>query len=243
MNTPEALLRSLGVTAAEHIELETIAWFCGLEVRFAPLAGCDARIVGKGDRGVLTVNSGQSIARQRFSLAHELGHWTLHRGRLMLCHAAEIGDASSEKRGFELDADQFAAALLMPRYLFEPAAAALKGAPWSIADSLAKQFQTSLLATALRMVTLGAWPGWLVCNNVNKRQFAFRAPTVDAFPRPNLELDYRSAAFNMVHAKQVGVHSAQVAGDVWFADADRGLVVEHCRSYPPDRALSFIRLL
>jgi hypothetical protein len=127
LNTPEALLRSLGVTAAEHIELETIAWSCGLEVRFAPLAGCDARIVGKGDRGVLTVNSGQSIARQRFSLAHELGHWTLHRGRLMLCHAAEIGNASSEKRGFELDADQFAAALLMPRYLFEPAAAALKG--------------------------------------------------------------------------------------------------------------------
>lgn len=129
MKTPETLLRSLGIDSAADIELETIAWSCGLVVQYAPLNGCDARIVGKGDRGVLTVNSAQSPARRRFSLAHELGHWQLHRGRLMLCRAEEIEGSISEARGLEMDADRYAAALLMPRYLFLPAAVALKGKP------------------------------------------------------------------------------------------------------------------
>lgn len=225
------------------IELETIAWSCGLAVRYAPLAGCDARIVGKGDRGVLTVNSAQSPARRRFSLAHELGHWQLHRGRLMLCRAEEIEGSVAEARGLELDADQYAAALLMPRYLFVPAAAGLKGKPpWAMADALSAQFQTSLLATALRMITLDIWPGWLVCHTRNGRPFAFKAPSVEDGWRPPIVVDHRSAAFDMVHSNAAGVRSHQVPGDVWFGGAQRRLAAEHCRAYPPDRVLTFVRL-
>jgi hypothetical protein len=224
--------------------LETIAWSCGLAVRYAPLAGCDARIVGKGDRGVLTVNSAQSPARRRFSLAHELGHWQLHRGRLMLCRAEEIEGSVAEARGLELDADQYAAALLMPRYLFVPSAAGLKGKPpWTMVDALSAQFQTSLLATALRMITLDIWPGWLVCHTRNGRPFAFKAPSVDDGGRPPIEVDHRSAAFDMVHSSAAGVRSNQVPGDVWLGGAQRRLAVEHCRAYPPDRVLTFVRLL
>lgn len=244
MKTPETLLRSLGIDSAVDIELETIAWTCGLVVQYAPLNGCDARIVGKGDRGVLTVNSAQSSARRRFSLAHELGHWQLHRGRLMLCRAEEIEGSISEARGFEMDADRYAAALLMPRYLFIPAAIALKGKhPWSMADALAAQFQTSILATALRMINLDVWPGWLVCHTRIGRPFAFKAPSVEDDVRPPKAVDYRSAAFDMVYSNATGVRSSQVPGDVWFAGAQRHLAVEHCRAYPPDRVLTFVRLI
>ena len=244
MKTPETLLRSLGIDSAAGIELETIAWSCGLAVRYAPLQGCDARIVGKGDRGVLTVNSAQSKPRRRFSLAHELGHWQLHRGRLMLCRAEEIEGSMSDARGFELDADQYAAALLMPRFLFVPAATALKGKPpWSLADALATQFQTSLLATALRMIRLDVWPGWLVCHTRTARPFAFRAPSAEDSGYPPVAVDHRSAAFDMVHATAAGVRSHQVPGDVWFGGgAQRRLAIEHCRAYPPDRVLTFVRL-
>lgn len=243
MSTPEALLRSLGVDSPAGIDLETIAWSCGLAVRYAPLNGCDARIVGMGDRGVLTVNSGQGSARQRFSLAHELGHWQLHRGRLMICRAEEIEGSMSEARGLELDADHFAAALLMPRFLFVPAAAALKGKPpWTMAESLAGEFQTSLLATALRMIALDIWPGWLVCHTRNGRPFAFKAPSAEDLGRPPIAVDHRSGAFDIVHAAAAGVCSRQLPGDAWFAGAHRRIAIEHSRAYPPDRALTFVRL-
>ena len=242
MKTPETLLRALGIKSAADIELETIAWSCGLAVQYAPLNGCDARIVGKGDRGFLTVNSAQIPARRRFSLAHELGHWQLHRGRLMLCRAEEIEGSMSQARGLELDADRYAAALLMPSYLFIPAAVALKGKlPWSMADTLAAQFQTSLLATALRMINLDIWPGWLVCHTRTGRPFAFKAPSVESDARPPIEVDYRSSAFDMVHSSENGVSSRKVPGDVWFAGAQREFAIEHCRAYPPDRVLTFVK--
>lgn len=244
MNTPESLLRSLGISSADGIDLETIAWHCGLTVRFAPLTGCDARIVGKGDRGVLTVSSAQSPARRRFSLAHELGHWQLHRGRLMLCRAEEIEGSVTEARGFELDADQYAASLLMPRFLFVPAADLIKNKPpWSIAEALSAQFQTSLLATALRMIALDVWPGWLVCHTRHGRPFCFKAPSVDDIGRPPLAVDYRSAAFDVVHANASGLHARKVAGDVWFAGAKHRIAMEYARAYPPERVLTFVRLL
>ena len=40
----------------------------------APLAGGDARIMGVGDRAIITVDDAASRVRQRFSVAHELGH-------------------------------------------------------------------------------------------------------------------------------------------------------------------------
>jgi hypothetical protein len=244
LKTPESLLRSLGVDSATGIELEAIAWYCGLAVRYAPLAGCDARIVGRGDRGVLTVNSAQSPARRRFSLAHELGHWQLHRGRLMLCRAEEIEGSITEARGLELDADQYAAALLMPRYLFVSAAAELQNKPpWAMAEALAAQFQSSLLATALRMITLDVWPGWLVCHTREGRPFSFKAPSVEDIGRPPLAIDHRSAGFDVVHANATGVRARKVAGDVWFAAAKHRIAMEYARAYPPERVLTFVRLL
>lgn len=161
----------------------------------------------------------------------------------MICRAEEIEGSMSEARGLELDADHFAAALLMPRFLFVPAAAALNGKPpWTMAESLAGEFQTSLLATALRMIALDIWPGWLVCHTRNGRPFAFKAPSAEDLGRPPIAVDHRSGAFDIVHAAAAGVCSRQLPGDAWFAGAQRRIAIEHSRAYPPDRALTFVRL-
>lgn len=46
----ERLLRSLGITEPEEIELEDIAFDQGAEVRFCNLSGCEADILGFGTR-------------------------------------------------------------------------------------------------------------------------------------------------------------------------------------------------
>lgn len=161
----------------------------------------------------------------------------------MLCRAEDIEGSVTESRGFELEADQYAASLLMPRFLFVPAANLIKNKPpWSMAEALAAQFQTSLLATALRMIALDVWPGWLVCHTRLGRPFCFKAPSIDDFGRPPIEVDHRSAAFDVVHANAGGVHARKVTGDVWFSAAKHRYAMEYARAYPPDRVLTFVRL-
>ena len=177
MTTPEHLLRELGITSPNEIDVEVIAWHCGLEVQYKELRSCDARIVGAGDRGVLSVDVNKSPERKRFSVAHELGHWQLHRGQIMMCRADEIDVGKKSNSAHERDADAFAAALLMPAYLFEPAAALVsKKEPWTQVAELSSIFKTSILATALRLISLGIWPGWLLSHGKHGRRW-FRVVT------------------------------------------------------------------
>jgi len=61
--------------------------------------------------------------RRRFTIAHELGHWRLHRGveRGVFCRSGSVEDGPSAQRAplppAEEEANGFAAALLMPARL------------------------------------------------------------------------------------------------------------------------------
>jgi hypothetical protein len=57
MTVPERLLQDLGVTDPDEIDLEAIAWTMGAEVRYRPLDGCEARILGRDDEAIITVTN------------------------------------------------------------------------------------------------------------------------------------------------------------------------------------------
>ena len=90
----ERILKDLGITEPHEIDLDAIAWELGARVRYRPLHGCEARIVGSTDQAIITVNSRSSRRRQRFSVGHELGHWYYDRGRVLVCFADDIGQAT-----------------------------------------------------------------------------------------------------------------------------------------------------
>jgi len=93
-----------------------------------------------------------SIGFQRFSIAHELGHYFLHgESEDVKPHESHAGFVSNDKR--EREADCFAAGLLMPRRLFKDALRT-SGEGLVAIESLANRCQTSLLATAIRFVHL-----------------------------------------------------------------------------------------
>jgi predicted nucleic acid-binding Zn-ribbon protein len=87
------------------VDVERIAFGEGLRIVRKPLGGSDGFV----DDDVLTVNSEHARTRQRFTIAHELGHLVLH---------ADGTDESSER-----EADQFASALLIPREMLRQAVA------------------------------------------------------------------------------------------------------------------------
>ena len=96
----ERLLQKLGITEPKEIDLESIAHYCGASVKFRPLDGCEARIIGRGDKAIITINDRSPYRRQRFSIAHELGHWQHHRGKHLVCRAEDFRprDAASPER-------------------------------------------------------------------------------------------------------------------------------------------------
>ena len=89
LSPAERLLRLYGIVAPGQIDLEVIAFDQGVSVKRRPLTGCEARILGRGDRAIITVDNRQSKTRQRFSTAHELGHWHHHRGKTLACRSTD----------------------------------------------------------------------------------------------------------------------------------------------------------
>lgn len=122
----------------------------------------EADVSGKIERTwwgdyVITVNSAHSETRKRFTIAHEIAHYVLHRDLIgdgivdnALYRSERIGDAR------ERQANRYSASLLMP-------AAAVKRA-WNdgatTARTLAAAFKVSEAVAEIRMRELGCifWP-------------------------------------------------------------------------------------
>jgi Zn-dependent peptidase ImmA (M78 family) len=215
VSAAEALLLSLGIVDPKDLDLEAIAWCQGAEVRYATLASCEARIIGYGNRAIITVDPSHGSARTRYSIGHELGHWAHHRGSSSICRSDEIG-AHTPKNGSERIADGYAADLLMPSYLFKPAALRLKKVTFSAVTELANLFQTSRTATALRLVGVGPEPAMLICHGPEGRKWFNRGPDVPERWFPRDELDAESNALDVLHGGASQRLPMLIGADAWF---------------------------
>ncbi len=177
VQTPEQILVDLGIREPEDLDIEAIAEPCGATIRYRPLSGCEARIIGYHNRAVITVNLNSWRGRQRFSGGHELGHWMCDRGQVAFgC------DYGTYVRGWwasnpETRANRFATDLLLPLAMFQPRARCLPVIFDSV-QKLARQFVMSLTSTAIRLVEHGGLPAMLVCNSVSKREWFVASPEV-----------------------------------------------------------------
>lgn len=173
----ERLLLDLGITEPDEIDVEVIAYLAGAIVQYRPLPCGDARILGVGDRAIITVAAAASPARQRFSVAHELGHWHHHRGRLLACHATDQLDPAS-LGDVEREADRYAASLLMPGFMMMPFVDAVP-VSMALAHQVAERFRVSLLAATLRLVDVHTGAFAIVVEGVDGRRWFKRSPALD----------------------------------------------------------------
>lgn len=154
--------------APDHIDLEGIANIHGADVRYRPLGGCEARLVAYDGRAVISVSSTSIEGRQRFSLAHELAHWICDRKTgAFLCAKDDIGPQNAEARSVEADANNFASQLILPNYLVDPWMNA-KPMTLDIASALAKDFNSSLTAAAIKLVKRTNKLACVTCHNQSR---------------------------------------------------------------------------
>ena len=156
--TAESLVRKLGLSSLP-IDPFLIAEKHSILVEAKPdtAEGVSGMLLRYGDMFcILYATHIPNDGFQRFSIAHELGHYFLdgHIDHVLVdgqAHLSRAGFASGDS--YELEADHFAAGLLMPSQLF--CAAQAKHEPGLPAiETLADLCRTSLTATAIRYAEL-----------------------------------------------------------------------------------------
>lgn len=157
----EALLKKHDVTAAP-VPVEKIAKSLGARVRHSPL---DEELSGmiyiKGDTPIIGVNSRHHPNRQKFTIAHEIAHLELHRDSITnQVHVdrkfpvlMRNADSATGTERMEIEANRFAAELLMPSFLLDEM---LRKKGFDIDDekpleSLARKFRVSKQALEFRV--------------------------------------------------------------------------------------------
>ncbi|MCR8667297.1 ImmA/IrrE family metallo-endopeptidase [Aestuariibaculum sp. M13] len=131
--------------------------------------------LGDDVSGVLVVNKGEckigynsteSLVRQRFTLAHEVGHFWLHldnkEQELFVDDSKYMfrkqGGTKSQEYKKEMQANQFAAALLMPKCLIQKEIELLDNGIINDHDlivALSKKFKVSQISMTYRLNNLG----------------------------------------------------------------------------------------
>lgn len=112
-------------------------------------------------------NEGQ----KNFTIGHELGHAVLHvqpqKSRTFSCSEEDIYGGVVREKVFELEANAFAASLLMPNQLMEPLINK-SDIGWNLMQEVKTSCKTSLTASAKRVISLSTEPIALVIHKENK---------------------------------------------------------------------------
>jgi Zn-dependent peptidase ImmA (M78 family) len=149
------IIRSLDIEDSSEIDIEAIAMEKGAIVREGSLKGAEGRLSVLGPQALITVKSDiPEVGKKRFIIAHELGHFELHQAKFLTvsCLDSDFSEWGKNK-AIEVEANYFAAELLMPEHIFKRKIED-KTLSKSMIEVLSKEFQTSLTATSIRFVTL-----------------------------------------------------------------------------------------
>jgi len=243
LTNSEKILQNLGIIEPEEIDLKAIAWTQGVRIKYRLLEKREAQILGINDAAIITVDSRSNPQRQRFSIAHELGHWNNDRGQNYFCTSDDIQSNFRNSKLAERMANRFAANLLLPDYLLMPIIKGISDFTWEAVRGVASRFRTSLTATAIRMIESKEFPAILVSYRAEKRRWFIRAPQVPERWFPREELDPDSIAYKIMGGKEAFCEEPYaVSADAWFdfQENDEYEVSEHSIRISKNEVLSII---
>ena len=196
------------------IDLETLCSQWGVDQvvrRQLDVSGLLRRL--ESGRFVIFVNENDPQGRQRFSLAHELGHIIMPQSEGLRAYCR---DNKQRDRDLERSCDIIAAELLMPRQIFCIAAAEL-GWGLKAVRKLASLFQVSVIAAAIRLFELSPEP--LLISSWSSNQGALDNLKLN-WSRPNAlarqlkpEIRWKTEPANLRPLYQAHAVGGLIAGD------------------------------
>ncbi len=212
------LLSDLFIKDPLQIDLYAIAGCENIFIEERDLASSEGELVFKNGIGIISVdNKINEGGQKKFTIAHELGHY-FNSGKnngSYFCSGLDIRGIKQNIKA-EIDANDFAAELLMPEEWFINKS---KGKKFSkqILDMLAEYFNVSLSAAALRYAEIGTHPVAVIMSKdgiikwcrINK-YFPFN------FIRTGSEVTSSSYAYEFYKGKKISKEPDLILADAWF---------------------------
>ena len=164
------------------IPIEELARLAGIS-SIEPLAseGFEGTLIANAEKstGAIYYSSLSPRPRQRFTIGHELGHFLLpwHRQTTFKCTADDIGSRANKE--WEVQANQFAAELLIPQKLLKPRLLKLKDPEIDHVLTLAAEFGTSITMTAHRLAERSDYACAFVFSKDNQVRYSVKSAHFD----------------------------------------------------------------
>lgn len=144
--------------SVKPVPLGKIATALGIEVRVSSLPVEESGVIeNESGQFVIKINRNESRERQRFTLAHEIAHYLLHRDQIG--SGTAIRDNRLYRSGapeqVEYEANRLAADLVMPDELLQEDIPRLRSVSFEDAlEQLAAEWQVSKAAMEIRVSTI-----------------------------------------------------------------------------------------
>lgn len=213
----EEIIRILQIREPAEIHILEIAMERGAFVKERHLDGSEARLIRKGGLGIITLNSGiPEEGRKRFAIAHELGHFELHTASQLILCAEEDMYVWNENKTQEIEANEFAANILMPKEIFikylKP-----EQPNMDVVKDLAAKFRTTLTATASRYVQLSIEPCAVAISKEGIIKWYKKSTSFDFHIRVGEKLSSNTYAFDFYDGVDLPTRPQKAPACAWFA--------------------------
>ncbi|UXA15849.1 ImmA/IrrE family metallo-endopeptidase (plasmid) [Mycobacterium sp. SMC-8] len=242
----DSLLQELDINQEAPIDVFHIVDRLGLWLVFNPLKTLLGAAVPKGDGGImLTTERGAAV--QRFTAAHEIGHWVLDYGQAAFDSEQDIYHPSGDR---EVLAQVFASQLLMPPPLIYAACAehgldSPKTATPTAVYLVARDIGASYEAVARQLANLEIIGGTLRDELLKKQPAAIKSelcrghrPTgaVDVWPLEGVESGGTTLTVTEGDEVVVLLPENRTTGHRWLTDDELARRALHTRADPPEIA-------
>lgn len=238
--TAEAFLKEEGITTLP-VDPFAIAKSRDIVVEGKPedAQGVSGMLLRHGNNfGIIYAKHIHSEGFQRFSVAHELGHFFLpgHLDQVLKdgVHLSRAGFVTADP--YELEADHFAAGLLMPEVPFRKAMDRYNPDLQAI-EALADLCKTSRTATAIRFAELTDFAVAVVMSTGSKIDYCFLSEAMKSLPKLDWLRKGTLLPSETVSAQLAGDESRILQGEQasaivdirdWFGGTSKALLTEEC---------------
>jgi|TARA_R110000772_G_scaffold41422_1_gene96117 Zn-dependent peptidase ImmA (M78 family) len=204
------------------------------------LPGFEGALFPNDDRSawmLLYNNTVRSKGRIRFTQAHELGHYILHRQQKesFQCSEQDMLDWSEEERSIEAQADQFASNLLMPLDDFRQQAGNSSDVNLDILSDCADRYGVSLTAAILKWLQVTDQTAILVLSRdgymlwASSSKSAMKAGAFFKTRHQTIAIPAASLAAN--HGIASNMQGQELPARIWFPHSEAVCPVTEMKLY------------
>ena len=203
------------------LSCEDIAYSRGVtDVKALNIDGSQGRIMIYGNEAVISYDKKiYNKGKRRFVIAHEIGHFELHRELLNnQIHNDDIKTLSEwyAKGPHENQANKFAAELLMPSHLFLEKVSG-KIFNLDLIKSVADFFQTSITSTLIKYLALGDFPIAIIyCNDGKVEWSSFSNDFLLQYVPKGMDVPENSVAVDFYYGDNLPNEPEPVEALDWF---------------------------